>query len=135
MFKIIMDNIFGMENFRNEIVWHYVSPGNFKNHFGRKHDIIFFYSKGDNYIFNSDDVRTAYGIWTKGKKEYKTKSYGLKKSVTIELNPAGKLCDDVWNINMISSTSKERTGYPTQKPLELLKRIIKASSNGEVFDV
>ena len=127
--KIIMDAIFGKKNFRNEIVWCYSGAGYPKTDFGKRHDIIFRYSKTDHYIFNLDDVREEYAETTKKRfKHYignirKGKDFGTQK-----LNPLGRQPDDWWQIQPIAPSSNERLGYPTQKPEALLERIIKASS-------
>ena len=128
--KTMMDAVFGTDNFRNEIVWCYRGAGYPKKDFGRRHDSIFRYSKGPEYIFNLDDVREEYAETTKARfKHYignkrKQGDFGLQK-----LNPLGKHPDDWWQIQPIAPSAKERLGYPTQKPLALLDRIIKASSN------
>lgn len=128
--KTMMDAVFGVSNFRNEIAWCYRGAGYPKNDFGRRHDIIFRYSKGTEYTFNLDDVREEYAETTKARfKHYignkrKSGDFGVQK-----LNPLGKHPDDWWQIQPIAPSAKERLGYPTQKPLALLDRIIKASSN------
>jgi len=128
--KLVMDAVFGTENFRNEIAWCYRGAGYPKKDFGRRHDILFRYSKGAEYLFNLDDVREEYAEATKARfKHYignkrKQGDFGVQK-----LNPLGKHPDDWWQIQPIAPSAKERTGYPTQKPLVLLDRIIKASSN------
>ena len=135
--KIVLDEIFGKNNFRNEIAWCYRGAGYPKNDFGRRHDTIFRYSKTKIYTFNLDDVREEYAETTKERfahyigNKRKGKDFGVQT-----LNPLGKQPDDWWQIQPIAPSSKERTGYPTQKPLALLHRIIKASSNeGDiVFD-
>jgi len=128
--KMVMDEVFGWQNFGNEIVWAYTGAGNFVSHFGRKHDVVFLYHKGTTWVFNANDVRIPHGAWANGKTSYKTKSYGLAQAKTIELNPGGKIPEDVWvDVPVIGSGAHERVGYPTQKPLALLERIIKASSN------
>ncbi len=123
--KLIMDVIFGKKNFRNEVVWHYTGGGRSKTYFSRKHDILLLYIMSNNYTFNVDDIRVPYketsgyaksGITSKAGKHYKP-------------NPKGTPVDDVWDIPIINPLSKERLGYPTQKPLALLERVIKASSN------
>ena len=123
--KLVMDAIFGRKSFRNEIVWHYTGGGRSKTYFSRKHDILLLYVMSDNYTFNIDNIRVPYketsgyaksGITSKAGKRYKP-------------NPKGTPVDDVWDIPIINPLSKERLGYPTQKPLALLERIIKASSN------
>lgn len=128
--KIVTDAVFGVKNFRNEIVWCYRGAGYPKKDFGRRHDIILRYSKGQQYIFNLDDVREEYAEATKERfKHYignkrKSGDFGVQK-----LNPLGKHPDDWWQIQPIAPSASERTGYPTQKPIELYKRIIAASSN------
>ena len=128
--KIVMDLIFGEKNFRNEIVWCYRGAGYPKNDFGKRHDSVFKYSKSDTYLFNLHEVREEYAMATKERfKHYignKRKSGDFGEQ---SLNPLGKHPDDWWQIQPIAPSSKERTGYPTQKPLALLERIIKASSN------
>ncbi|GAP72087.1 DNA methylase N-4/N-6 domain protein [Candidatus Symbiothrix dinenymphae] len=128
--KVLLDEIFGKNNFRNEIIWCYRGAGYPKNDFGRRHDIIFRYSKTETYTFNLDDVRDEYAEATKERfahyigNKRKGKDFG-----TQTLNPLGRQPDDWWQIQPIAPSAKERTGYPTQKPLALLHRIIKASSN------
>ena len=128
--RILMDKIFGENNFRNEIIWCYRGAGYPKKDFGRRHDTILRYSKTAKYTFNLDDVREEYAETTKERfKHYignvrKSGDFGLQK-----LNPLGKQPDDWWEIQPIAPSAKERLGYPAQKPLVLLEKIIKASSN------
>ncbi len=144
--KLVLDSIFCSQggNFVNEIAWCYSHGGKSKHRFGRKHDTIFFYSKSDEYTFNSDDIK----IEMKSGKEsfggrletdadgrkyrlvYGTKnSKGETKYYKYYLDE-GKIPEDWWtDINSIQATSAERLGYPTQKPEELLQRMIKACSN------
>ncbi len=128
--KILLDCIFGGHNFRNEIVWCYRGAGYPKKDFGKRHDIIFRISKTANYLFNLDDVREEYAETTKKRFSHyignKRKSGDFGEQ---SLNPLGKQPDDWWQIQPIAPSAKERTGYPTQKPLALLDRIIKASSD------
>ena len=147
--KILLDDIFGKNNFRNEIAWCYSTGGKSKRHFGRKKDIILFYSKTNKYIFNGESVsiqmtphkQNKSGEHYGGKmgtdeygREYVEKqgskdSQGNYKYYRYYLDE-GKIPEDWWvDINSLQSAAKERTGYSTQKPLALLKRIIKASSN------
>ncbi len=121
--RIMMDKIFGYNNFRNEIIWHYISAPESKYSFGKKHDNIFFYSKSKNIKFNV--LRVPHNKKTKKIRIYKHNG----KEYICKTNPEGKAMDDVWDIPIIAATSKERVGYPTQKPEALLERIIKASSN------
>ena len=125
--KIVMDRIFGEKNFRNEIVWHYPSMSRTKQDFPRKHDIVLRYSKTDVWVFNLDDIRIPYTKSTVSRAKYGGAGFTGKSGKANYLNADGKIPDTVWHIPHIKG--KERTGYPTQKPLKLLERIIKASSN------
>jgi len=125
--KVMMDEIFGYENFVNEMIWGYRTGGISKNAFARKHDIILFYAKSGNYIFN-----------TQYYKSYQQKKYNFRKDYP-ELYDEEKrmwyhqaVCRDVWDdINPIGTEpgNPERIDFDTQKPEALLKRIILASSN------
>ena len=127
--RIMLDEIFGEENLRNEVIWCYRGAGYPKKDFGKRHDTIFRYSKTSDYIFNLDDVREQYAEATKERFSHyignirKGKNFGLQK-----LNPLGRQPDDWWQIQPIAPSAKERVGYPTQKPEALLERILKASS-------
>ncbi len=145
--KIVMDRIFGKENFRNEIIWCYSHGGKSKTNFARKHDIILRYTKSDIYTFNGEDVAVARDTGTKTKggklgideqgRPYQDKIVKKTGKIYRYYLDKGKIPEDYWtDINSLQANSKERTGYPTQKPLALLNRIIKASSNeGDVvFD-
>jgi DNA modification methylase len=122
--KIMLDDFFGFNNFQNEIIWCYGSGGASKTHFSRKHDVIFFYTKTENYTFNVDEVREAY---SSPHKSMTPKVIGEKSYV--KMNPLGRIPFDWWQIPILTNSAKERLGYPTQKPIQLLDRIIKASSN------
>ena len=130
--KCLMDAIFGRRNFRNEIAWCYRGAGYPRRDFGRRHDTLLRYSKSDAYTFNLDDVRDEYAEATKERFAHhignrrRTGNYGLQT-----LHPLGRHPDDWWEIQPIAPSAKERTGFPTQKPLALYERIIKASSNGD----
>jgi len=135
--KIVLDEIFGKNNFRNEITWTYsrmASKG--QKQLSKCHDIIFWYSKGKKWIFNVDKIRLPYSETSKARAGYKKTNLGggSPKNEICELNENGKFPEDWIQIPFIRGN--ERTGYPTQKPLALLKRIILASSNeGDiVFD-
>ncbi|MCL1947082.1 MAG: HNH endonuclease [Chitinivibrionia bacterium] len=160
--KVALDEIFGKDNFRNEIAWCYKERELSKKHYNKKHDIILFYTKSDKYTFNPEKILEAYSEGTVKKFNYtdengrkfqirgKGGEYIGKQGLNIELektNPdcvyrdyfdksGGILPRDWWEIPFLNRAAKERTGYPTQKPLALLHRIIKASSNdGDiVFD-
>jgi DNA modification methylase len=140
--KIMLDQIFGQEQFQNEIIWHY-GPKATQNetHFQRKHDVIFFYSKSSTFQFNTLLQEYSEGSLQERKSRYKHEdeagryrlttrrdSDGNKYRAKVFLRP-GVAMTDVWDIGVINSTSNERLGYPTQKPLELLERIVRASSN------
>lgn len=114
--RILMDKIFGENNFRNEIIWHYASGGASKDRFSRKHDNLLLYSKSSKSTHNI--LRTPYK--TSNANDF------IKRGL---FHPDGKMMDDVWDISFLSTTASERLGYPTQKPEALLKRIIEASSN------
>jgi adenine-specific DNA-methyltransferase len=127
--KVMMDEIFGYENFRNEIVWFYPdTPGRTERYFNSKHDVILWYSKSNKYLFNADDVREE--ILPESKERYKSprvlggRSYVGGKSAEI-----GKVPEDVWRIPSVKGTTVEDVAFDTQKPEALLKRIILASSN------
>jgi site-specific DNA-methyltransferase (adenine-specific) len=179
--KIVMDAIFGKENFRNEIIWQRThAHGGGETGFSRVHDTILFYSKSDNFIMNRQHqpysesyiknffihndrkgryrLVVAHGpgasgsdyVW-KGKTVPQGRHWAYKKERMEELDREGKLyysktgmpyvkqyldeksgtlVSDIWtDIEVIHSQSKERLGYPTQKPEALLERLIKASSN------
>ena len=129
--KLICDGVFCPKggDFRNEIIWAYTGGGRPRDDFARKHDVIFRYSKGKNVIFNADAVRVNYNL--DPTKYSSPKAWGSHKGVEKEYtpNPLGKVPEDWWQLSPINSQSKERLGYPTQKPEVLLERIIKASSN------
>ena len=125
--KAMMDAIFGRKNFRNEIVWHYSNLSATKRYFPRKHDIIFFYVKSNaNWTFNADSVRIPYSESSLNRVQYKGSGFASKAKGSW-LQKKGKIPDSVWDIPLLKG--KERTGYPTQKPLALYKRMIAASSN------
>jgi len=118
--KLLMDCIFGEKNFRNEIIWCYHAGGASKRYFPRKHDAILLYGKNARSSVHNIlriPYRDLYAY-----QDNHDPSMGI-------YHPDGKMLHDWWEISYISSVAKERTGYPTQKPLGLLERIITASSN------
>jgi len=143
--KVVLDEIFGKDNFRNEIVWHYKTTLKVsKHHLGRDHDIILCYSKSDLHQINPD--RTDYPASENTLKRWSkyadiegfvsNKHFSGSKSTIIDTTDEEKgfninygIPRDVWYISHLTGGSKEKTGYPTQKPLAVLHRIIKASSN------
>jgi adenine-specific DNA-methyltransferase len=123
--KVLMDEIFGYENFRNEIVWHYNRWTSKSRELQNMHDIIFWYSKDrDKYIYNQ-----LYKEYSEASKEaHRTRGYIQRGSFISKPRSEGVAADDVWEINF-PGPSGERLNYKTQKPEDLLKRIILASSN------
>lgn len=123
--KLVIDTVFcgNKGEMQNEIIWSYKTGGASPNRFSRKHDVIFFYTKTNNYLFNAQKERS-----------YMMHKYGFKKS-DFQTDPDNGLqysmvySRDVWDIPSIGSDSAERLGYPTQKPESLLSKIILASSN------
>jgi DNA modification methylase len=134
--KCEMDKIFGFENFINEIVWSYETGGRSKNHFPKKHDIIFWYSTTDNHKFNYDAVALERDSSTmhepiqhdeEGRPYQRNIKHGKEYCYYLD---KGVLPNDWWaDLQALNPAAKERLGYPTQKPEALLERIIKASSN------
>lgn len=121
--KIIMDYIFGTENFLNEIIWSYKSGGTSKKHFSRKHDNILLYTKTKNYIFHPIKEKS----YNRGFKPYRFKGveeYEDELGWYTLVNSK-----DVWPIDMVGRTSRERVGYETQKPEKLIEKIILSSTN------
>ena len=155
--KIVMDAIFGVKNFRNEIIWHYQTyQGQVKKYFPKKHDVLFFYVKSDSWKFNllydeNYEDTINYQRWKKYivddnkiKGNYYpahdsrfmayyrkwTKEHGREPGADdVILEIPGCVVDTVWDIKAVDPKSKERLGYQTQKPEALLERIVKASSN------
>lgn len=128
--KILLDDIFGKENFRNEIVWIYTRMGTKgQKIFSRAHDNIYWYSKNNSWIFNLDEVRLPYSEGSLARQGYQLNRLGSgisKQGVTV-LNNIGKCPEDWFDIPYLRGN--ERVDYATQKPEKLLERIIKASSN------
>ena len=129
--KLVLDAVFCSQggDYQNEIVWAYRTGGATKTRWSKKHDIIFFYTKSGGFSFNTQTekayTKSKYrkpGIidYGGGNAEFFQDENGVYNLV---------FARDVWDISYINSQSKERMGYPTQKPEELLERIIKASSN------
>ena len=158
--RLIIDEIFGSNNFQNEIIWGYKEAINSRKRWNRKHDNILFYSKSNDFVFNSDNVLTPHSDSTNKKYKYEDENgrYRLMgrgivgspiksaRDVAPEwekTNPelvyrhyqkAGTLPIDWWDISALNQAAKERLGYPTQKPEVLMEKIILASSNeGDVI--
>ncbi len=132
--KILLDCVFCEGNFRNEIVWCYSSTSQAHKWFPRKHDIILFYAKKENY-FITDEIRIPYKLGKMPRRinasEKNRGGSGKWRGDSVEnlekKHDKGKIPEDWWSITF-GPNSPERTGYPTQKPLALLERIIQASS-------
>jgi len=155
--KILMDEIFGEDHFKNEIIWHYKRWTAKSTQFQAMHDSIYYYSKNENFNFNKIEIEDE--EYLKERKENKgwnsntvqTKNGKIRQLIVYNedlfneaikngrVNPNewdkiiyslnGKTPDDVWNIPFINPVAEERVDYATQKPEALLERIIKASSN------
>jgi len=134
--RLMMDEIFNENNFRNEIIWHYRRWTAVADKFQKLHDNIYFYTKSKNYAFKPQ--YEPYGEWIekdygytdeKGRRWRWHTIKGNRYKVYLKDKEKGVKMGDVWQIPFIGSTAKERLGYPTQKPETLLDRIIKASSN------
>ena len=120
--KIELDKIFGMRNFVNEIIWSYKSGGAGNRAFAKKHDTILIYSKSQEYTFNIQKEKSY-------NRELKKYNWGPPIISEFKDNLGWYTIvhvRDVWGMNVIGRTAKERVGYPTQKPLKLLNRLIKA---------
>jgi site-specific DNA-methyltransferase (adenine-specific) len=113
--RILLDEVFGEDRFLNEIVWAYDYGGRRKDRWPYKHDVIYWYAKGPTWTFNREQIDRL--------------PYMAPGLVTPEKAKRGKLPTDVWWMTIVPTSGKERTGYPTQKPLQLLERIVTASSN------
>jgi site-specific DNA-methyltransferase (adenine-specific) len=115
--RCIMEDIFGYDNMRNEIIWNYNTAPRKKLDFGKRHDIIYRFTKSNDYKFNP--IREPYA--KSAPRGYTKEKYYHKD---------GKVIGDVWQMNILGQNDKkERVGYDTQKPKELISRIIKASSD------
>ena len=141
--KLILDEIFGMNHFRNEIIWSYSTLGRPNDRFAQKHDTIFAYGKTDNTFFNTEEAKVPYSeeyikshfrdVDDEGKQCRKRFDAGKWRTYYPD---SGMIPNDVWDIPYENSMSKMRLDYPTQKPEALLERIIKSSTKrGDlVFD-
>ncbi len=112
--RLLLDEVFGAQRFLNELVWAYDYGGRTRDRWPRKHDTILWYAKGDAWTFERDAIGRI--------------PYMAPGLVGPEKAARGKLPTDVWWMTIVPPGSKDRTGYPTQKPVRLLERIIAASS-------
>lgn len=128
--KVIMDEVFEKNNFRNEIVWHYFMGGKPNNYFANKHDTLLVYKKGEKNVFNERLVERILPYVpsmksNKGLSQIQCSSCGKDNGVWKSVVKQ----DDVWDISGVFNLSNEYIDYPTQKPEELLKVIIESSTN------
>lgn len=121
--KILLDEIFGRDNFINEIIWNYKSGGTSKRNFARKHDTLLLYSKTRRYKFHMLKEKS----YNRGFKPYSFRGVEEFQDETGWYTMVNM--KDVWTIDMVGRTSAERTGYATQKPEKLLERIVEACSD------
>ncbi len=130
--KLLMDAVLGPSNFRNEIVWYYRGAGTPKVDFARRHDVLLRYAGSKRY-FDPDPARQPYAEATVERfSHYIGNVRGVRDYGEQSLNPKGKHPDDVFtDIQPIAPSAKARTGYPTEKPLPLLERIIKTSCKAD----
>ena len=127
--KVVLDEIFGRDSFITEIIWTYAWGVRTTKRWNKKHDVILMYAKSKNYVFNYESV-----LEERKTSEATQNRLKYRGAMTTDWNKGRgteklALPTDVWYIPTINAMSKERTGYRTQKPLALLHRIIKASSN------
>lgn len=113
--RFMLDSIFGADRFLNEIIWSYDYGGRARDKWARKHDNILWYSKSSVWTYNRDEIDRI--------------PYMAPSLVGPRKASVGKLPTDVWWMTIVPTNGKERTGYPTQKPLKLVERIVKASSD------
>ncbi len=123
--RLLLDELFGVDHLLNEIIWAYHGPSPIRRAFNRKHDTILAYFKGEDYTFNVDAVREPYNANTVRTFHSSAKA-GFGKVPDLE---RGKVPEDWWYFPVVARLHNERTGYPTQKPVALLERMILASSN------
>jgi site-specific DNA-methyltransferase (adenine-specific) len=113
--RLMLDEIFGAERFLNEIIWAYDYGGRARDKWPRKHDNILWYAKSAKWKYNRDEIDRI--------------PYMAPGLVGAEKAARGKLPTDTWWMTIVPTNSGERTGYPTQKPVKLLERIVRASSD------
>lgn len=141
--KALMDEIFGYQNFRNEIVWHYGQRTSFLRRFlSKKHDVILFYARSRGTMINKVSTPWDKADFLKHRHDVKVDEDGNEfiwtdggapgkryKRMVEEVLSKGKPIDTVWNMPILNSASKERLGYPTQKPVSLIERVLKISTS------
>jgi DNA modification methylase len=124
--RLVLDEVFGKDNFQNEIIWHFIKGASGNDRFGRKHQTIFWYSKSNKWNFNRNEIGVAYNPETLARAQRGEARYSLTAE---ELEERGKNPGDVWSdLHPVQGNGLENTGYATQKPEAFIERIIKASS-------
>ena len=133
--RMLLDKVFGDTHFLNEIIWYYRGGGVSKRYFGRRHDNIYYYCKSNDWFFNPDGSRLPYASATVERFAHHIGNVrGSRDYGSQTLHPEGKHPDDVWEIQPIAPSAKERLGYPTQKPEKLLEKVLlSASKEGDVI--
>ena len=125
--RLALDEVFGKENFVNEIIWCYTGPTKQTNNFPRKHETIWFYRKNQqSFVFDIDGVRVPYRALHEGGTFV---GDGLTNAANKKYFERGKAPEDWWETSPTGRIHTEHLGYPTQKPEKILERIIKSSSN------
>ena len=126
---MLCDKLLGMDRFQNELIWYYQTGGASKERFSRKHDTILVYSRGETFYFNGKAI--AIPRTPKAMKRAQCATGARIRATDTHKNP-----DDVLQVPALNPMARERTGYPTQKPVELLLRLITAlcPPNGTVGD-
>jgi site-specific DNA-methyltransferase (adenine-specific) len=120
--KLLLDGIFGKQNFVNEIIWYYKNASRGKQRLAKAHDVIFWFGKSKDYQFRKDEILVPF---ESGMTQWRYSTGGQAGKEP----PKGKIPDDVFLLPSLNTMDKERTGYPTQKPLALLRWIVKMASN------
>jgi DNA modification methylase len=119
--RLLLDERFGPRNFLNEIVWHYATGGVPRGAFARKHDTILFYRNGPGHTFHrlQEKKRLAHRMSRRGVEEFREGNDWYRY----------RFLDDVWEVPWLTQDARERTGFPTQKPVALLERILEAATD------
>ncbi len=120
----LMDDLFGPERLVNRIIWHYTGGARSRTRLSNKHDVLHWYSRSSEFCFNPDTIREPYAKSS----NYAKMGIRAKSGKRYMPNPDGTVPDDVWRIPIINPMAAERTGYPTQKPIALLERIVRMAS-------
>jgi site-specific DNA-methyltransferase (adenine-specific) len=120
--KLLLDAVFGVAHFQNELIWHYQTGGATRRRFSRKHDVIFFYTKSGQWKFYSERIAAP-------RTEKAQQRAQRPQGARIAADDATKNPTDVLHIQQMNPMARERSGYPTQKPEQLLETLIQASSD------